>query len=167
MGKSAGIIAILALQGLCAGFLIANMLISVLALPIAPVAWQFLELLEIGAALGLLLGLVMGTILLRHMMRDNARVEEQLRVASGAFMELLTDRFTEWGLTKAEKDVALFSIKGLSTAEIAEMRKTSEGTVKAQTNAIYKKAGVSGRAQLLSLFIDDLFDETLLSKQGN
>nr|WP_095597134.1 helix-turn-helix transcriptional regulator [Actibacterium pelagium] len=143
------------------------MLISVLALPIAPVAWQFLELLEIGAALGLLLGLVMGTILLRHMMRDNARVEEQLRVASGAFMELLTDRFTEWGLTKAEKDVALFSIKGLSTAEIAEMRKTSEGTVKAQTNAIYKKAGVSGRAQLLSLFIDDLFDETLLSKQGN
>ena len=52
--------------------------------------------------------------------------------------------------------VALFAIKGMSTAEIAALRSTSEGTVKAQTNAIYRKAGVSGRSQLLSLFIDDL-----------
>ena len=53
-------------------------------------------------------------------------------------------------------DVALFAIKGMSTAEIAALRSTSEGTVKAQTNAIYRKAGVSGRPQLLSLFIEDL-----------
>jgi DNA-binding CsgD family transcriptional regulator len=44
----------------------------------------------------------------------------------------------------------------MSTQEIAELRQTSEGTVKAQTNAIYRKAGVSGRPQLLSLFIDEL-----------
>jgi len=56
----------------------------------------------------------------------------------------------------SEKDVALFAIKGMSTAEIATMRSTSEGTVKAQTNAIYRKAGVTGRSQLLSLFIEDL-----------
>ena len=55
-----------------------------------------------------------------------------------------------------EADVALFAIKGLSTAEIAALRQTSEGTVKAQTNAIYRKAGVSGRSQLLSLLIEDL-----------
>ena len=61
-------------------------------------------------------------------------------------------------LTPAERDVAMFSIKGLSTAEIASLRKTSEGTVKAQTNAIYRKAGVAGRSQLLSLFVDDLMD---------
>jgi len=36
------------------------------------------------------------------------------------------------------------------------LRSTSEGTVKAQTNAIYRKAGVTGRPQLLSLFIEDL-----------
>ena len=52
--------------------------------------------------------------------------------------------------------MALFAIKGMSTLEIAALRNTSEGTVKAQTNAIYRKAGVSGRSQLLSLFIDDL-----------
>ena len=55
-----------------------------------------------------------------------------------------------------KRDVALFAIKGMSTAEIASLRSTSEGTVKAQTNAIYRKAGVSGRSQLLSLFIEDL-----------
>jgi DNA-binding NarL/FixJ family response regulator len=58
-----------------------------------------------------------------------------------------------------ERDVALFAIKGMTTAEIAQWRDTSEGTVKAQTNAIYRKAGVTGRPQLLSLFIEDLMDE--------
>ena len=56
---------------------------------------------------------------------------------------------------------AMWSIKGMSTAEIAGLRQTSEGTVKAQTNAIYRKAGVSGRPQLLSLFIEDLLGDGL------
>ena len=71
-------------------------------------------------------------------------------------LELLQERFEAWGLTPAERDVALFAVKGMSTAEIATLRETSEGTVKAQTAAIYRKAGVSGRSQLLSLFIEDM-----------
>lgn len=63
------------------------------------------------------------------------------------------------GLTPSERDVAWFTIKGLSLAEIARMRQTSDGTVKAQSNAIYRKAGVSGRTQLLSLFLEDLMEE--------
>ena len=39
-----------------------------------------------------------------------------------------------------------------------------EGTVKAQTNAIYRKAGVSGRSQLLSLFIEDLMEPDTATK---
>jgi DNA-binding CsgD family transcriptional regulator len=73
-------------------------------------------------------------------------------------MDIMAERFDEWGLTPAERDVALFAIKGLSIADIAQLRSTSEGTVKAQTAAIYRKAGVSGRSQLLSLFIEDLMD---------
>jgi DNA-binding NarL/FixJ family response regulator len=46
----------------------------------------------------------------------------------------------------------------LSIADIARLRQTSEGTVKAQSNAIYRKAGVNGRTQLLSLFIEDLME---------
>ena len=52
--------------------------------------------------------------------------------------------------------MAWFTIKGLPIAEIARLRQTSEGTVKAQSNAIYRKAGVNGRAQLVSLCIEDL-----------
>ena len=162
MRKQAGLVAILIVQGICAGFLVSDILITILGLPIGPISWQLYELIELGAALGLLLGLGLGTYQLRQAVRQNARTQEQLRVASGAFTELLEEKFDTWGLTKAERDVALFSIKGLSTAEIAGMRNTSEGTVKAQTNAIYRKAGVSGRPQLLSQFIDDLMGDALL-----
>ena len=117
--------------------------------------------MEIGAALGLLIGLVLGGLTLWQTLSERNIARERLRRASSAFMVLLEERFIEWGLTPAERDVALFAIKGMSTAEIATLRSTSEGTVKAQTNAIYRKAGVSGRSQLLSLFIDDLMrDET-------
>lgn len=116
---------------------------------------------QVGAAIGLSLGVAMGWIALRRSLRYSRLVEEKLRVASGAFMELLSDRFDQWGLTPAERDVALFALKGLSTHDIAEMRHTSEGTVKAQSNAIYRKAGVSGRPQLMSLFIDDLMQGDL------
>jgi DNA-binding CsgD family transcriptional regulator len=77
---------------------------------------------------------------------------------------MLNEKLNEWGLTPAEQDVALFAIKGFSTREISEMRNTSEGTIKAQTNAIYRKAGVSGRPQLLSLFIDDLMGDALVAE---
>jgi DNA-binding CsgD family transcriptional regulator len=143
-------------QFLCALFFVSDILASVLGLPLGPMPWELRELLEVGAACGLLLGLGLGGLALRRALRDRRRAEESLRRASGAFHELLEERFVEWALTAAERDVALFAIKGLSTAEIAAVRQTSEGTVKAQTNAIYRKAGVSGRPQLLSLFIDDL-----------
>lgn len=128
----------------------------------APINWQVSEYIEMGAAGGLVLGVVLGATMLRRTMRENARISLQLRAASTAFRELLEERFIEWGLTPAERDVALFAIKGMSTQEIAALRSTSEGTVKAQTNAIYRKAGVTGRPQLLSLFIDDLMDEGAL-----
>ena len=54
------------------------------------------------------------------------------------------------------KKVGAVVAQGRPVAEIAVLRQTSEGTVKAQTNAIYRKAGVSGRSQLLSVFIEDL-----------
>jgi DNA-binding CsgD family transcriptional regulator len=156
MRRAAPIIAIFVIQALCAFFFVSDILSSVLGIRTAPISWEMRELLEIGAALGLVLGVVVGGLMLRRTWRDRSRAEEQLRRASAAFMDLLQENFTEWGLTPSERDVALFAIKGLSTAEIAALRATSEGTVKAQTNAIYRKAGVTGRPQLLSLFIEDL-----------
>ncbi len=94
--------------------------------------------------LGLILGVVLGWM-----------AETALRHCTVEFADVLEEHFREWHLTPAERDVAIFLTKGLNTRDIAEMRGTSEGTVKAQTNAIYRKAGVTGRTQLLSTFIED------------
>jgi DNA-binding CsgD family transcriptional regulator len=149
---------ILLVQAVCAVFFVSDIILGILGIYVEPLAWQTREYLEIGAAIGLVMGLFLGGVTLYRTMRDRRLAEEKLRRASGAFMELLEERFVDWGLTAAERDVALFAIKGMSTLEIAALRQTSEGTVKAQTNAIYRKAGVSGRPQLLSLFIEDLID---------
>ena len=142
-------------------FFISDIAMSVLGIERQPIDWQIRELIEIGAAIALLIGLVMSAVLLAQSQARLGRAEAQLRRASSAFMEVLEDHFTQWGLTPAERDVAFFVLKGFSTAEIAAFRKTSEGTVKAQTNAIYRKAGVSGRGQLMSVFIDDLLADDL------
>jgi DNA-binding CsgD family transcriptional regulator len=98
----------------------------------------------------------LGSILVLRAVRDLHRAEARLERASAAFVDLLNARFDQWGLTAAERDVALFAIKGLSVQEMAKLRETSEGTIKAQTAAIYRKANVTGRPQLLSLIIEDL-----------
>ncbi|MBS0564649.1 MAG: helix-turn-helix transcriptional regulator [Proteobacteria bacterium] len=159
MRASLVVLAILMVQAVCAFFFVSDILFSVLGIRSHPIAWQTREYIEIGAALGLVLGVVLGAVALHRFWKERQRAEEKLRRASGAFMDLLEERFTNWELTPSERDVALFAIKGMSTAEIASLRRTAEGTVKAQTNAIYRKAGVSGRPQLLSLFIEDLMDD--------
>ncbi len=157
--RRGALIVLFAVQAACALFFVSDILSSVLGLRSTPLAWEVRELLEIGAAVGLILGLILGALVLRRSFRDRNAAEERLRRASGAFMDMLEEQFATWALTPAERDVALFAIKGLSTAEIASLRGTSEGTIKAQTNAIYRKAGVTGRPQLLSLFIEDLMRE--------
>ena len=77
-------------------------------------------------------------------------------MAQGALSDLMEEYFVTWGLTPSEADVATFTIKGYSIAEIAELRGSAEATVKTHLNAIYRKAGVAGRGQLVSLLIEDL-----------
>jgi DNA-binding CsgD family transcriptional regulator len=147
-----------AVQVLCSLFFVWDFAAGMIGVDREPLSWELRELMEIAASIGLLLGIGLGTALLARTFRRNRVMESQLREASGAFAELLDQRFTQWGLTKSERDVAWFTIKGLSIADIARLRQTSEGTVKAQWNAIYRKSGVSGRTQLLSIFIDDLME---------
>ena len=65
-------------------------------------------------------------------------------------------QFTRWGLSDSERDIALLLLKGLSHKEIAQVRKTSEKTVRHQATALYRKASLDGRAQLSSFFLEDL-----------
>ncbi len=48
---------------------------------------------------------------------------------------------------------------GVSFKEISLTRNSKEGTVKAQANAIYKKAFVTGRNELAALLLDEFLSE--------
>jgi len=65
-------------------------------------------------------------------------------------------QFERWGLSPAEREVGLLLLKGLSLKEAADARETSERTVRQQALAIYRKAGLSGRAELAAFFLEDL-----------
>lgn len=164
LGRSRIGIGVLVLaQFVFALFFLWDMLTSILRIPTAPVNWQLREMAEVGAAFGLLAGVFLGARTLWQLMDERNRAEvardeatTRLRRASTAFQALLDERFAEWDLTAAERDVALFALKGFSLGQIARLRDTTEGTVKTQAAAIYRKAGVSGRPQFLSLFIEDL-----------
>ena len=110
-----------------------------------------------------LIGFIVGASLIwqsnRTLARRNKKVEMALRAARGEFFAMIDSQFDDWGLSAAEKDVALLSVKGLSVAEIAKIRDKSEGTIKSQNNSIYKKAGVGSRSQLLVTLIDELLVE--------
>ena len=121
------------------------------------------DLVELFVTVALISGLAFTTVELRKMLSRQAKLEDQMKVASGAFGEVLEARFQAWSLTQAERDVAILAIKGYAIAEIAEIRATKQGTIKAQCASIYRKAGVSGRLQLLSLFVDDLLADDLVS----
>ncbi|KIT14460.1 helix-turn-helix transcriptional regulator [Jannaschia aquimarina] len=162
MRRSAPVIFLVTVQAFCAVVFVSDIVISVLGLRTTPIEWQTREFIEIGAAVGLILGTVAGLVAIRRSEARARQAEDSLRIASGAFHDLIEGRFEDWQLTPAERDVALFSLKGLSLGEIATVRGTSEGTVKAQAAAIYRKAGVSGRAALLGLFVESLMDDTLL-----
>lgn len=157
--------AIVLIQLVCTSFFIWDVGAAFIGIRSTPISWQTREMIEIGAAFGLLMGFVVGLRALIVTMRRNREIEDRLRAASTAFAELLEQRFAEWGLTPAERDVAWFTLKGFSNAEIAGLRQTSEGTVKAQSNAIFRKAGVSGRSQLMALFLDDLLVEGPITEE--
>ena len=88
-----------------------------------------------------------------------------MRVASGSFIDVLQEQFHLWGLSPAEREVALFAVRGYSNAEIAKALGKGEATVKTQLNAVFRKADLSGRTALVSHFIDvvlqNLPDETV------
>ena len=118
---------------------------------------------EVVATAGLVIGIVFELTLLRHHMRRNSDLEKSLQVAAGALTTLIDAYFTEWGLTPTERDVATFTIKGYTIAEIARLRGSAEGTIKTHLNAIYRKSGLAGRTQLVSLMVEDLMRAPLTS----
>lgn len=65
-------------------------------------------------------------------------------------------QFEKWHLTQAEVGVGMLMLKGLSLQEVADVRATSERTIREQARAIYRKSGLAGRSELSAFFLEDL-----------
>ncbi|MDQ2090621.1 helix-turn-helix transcriptional regulator [Marimonas arenosa] len=113
---------------------------------------------EAMVALALIIGIGISALEMRRTLLRIRRAEEALSLASGAFAEVIEARFAGWGLTPAEADVALFTLKGLETSEIAALRSAAESTVRAQLTRVFAKSGAGSRAQFVALFVEDLLE---------
>ena len=151
---------LLVVQALCAAFFLTDAILDWTGGESA--GFRHLHGFELVLSLALMGGLAATVALIRTQGRRVLEMQRQLGVAQGAFAQIINAQFNEWKLSDAERDVALLTIKGLSIAEIADLRQTKEGTIKAQSAAIYRKADVSGRLQLLSFFVEELLSDSLL-----
>lgn len=107
-------------------------------------------------ALGLLFGSFYGIAELRRSHALLHRHEDALAAARGALSEVIAAKFDVWGLSPAEREIGMLALKGLDTAEIATLRGSAQGTVRAQMTSIYAKSGTSGRAQFVAVCVADL-----------
>lgn len=153
--KPVSLLVLIVAQSLCAAFFLWDVVVDGFDMGIpAFVSSHFV--IEFLAVLALIAGVIFETRYLFALLRRKAHLEEQLGLAAGAFHDIVEARFDTWSLTPSERDVALFALKGFGIAEIAELRGSAEGTVKAHLNGIYRKAGVTGRGAFVGLFIEDL-----------
>jgi DNA-binding CsgD family transcriptional regulator len=66
-------------------------------------------------------------------------------------------QFEQWDMTRAEREIGLLLLRGLSHREIAALRASTEVTVRQQAQSIYRKAGLPGKTAFVAYFLNDLF----------
>jgi len=142
------------LQSVAELFFVAD---SVRYLADAPVNAE--SIIEALTAFVLVLGIFMAGWQLRLTLERMAAQGRALDIARGDFVRIIETQFDIWGLTAAEREVGMLALKGLDLAEIARLRGSAQGTVRAQMTRIYAKAGVSGRAQFAAWFVEDLLGD--------
>ncbi len=75
------------------------------------------------------------------------------------FQGFILHNFSEWGLTKSEREIAHFILKGSSSKEIAAHRFTSERTIRNQCRPIYEKSKLNGKNEFSAFFLDELLSD--------
>ena len=93
---------------------------------------------------------------LERALGEARRWREESRNVLDGFGQAIDRQFRRWDLTPAEAEVGVLLLKGLSHRHVAAVRKTSERTVRQQSQALYRKAGLSGRSELAAFFLEDL-----------
>ena len=124
-------------------------------------------LLESVAAVALIAGVIFLMVELRGLLSRMSDMQTGLDIAHGHLAEVIEGFFEDWNLTNAERDVALMILKGLDNDAIARVRNTASGTVRAQATNIYAKSATDGRAQFISLFVEELLAGGINSETGS
>ncbi len=131
-----------------------------------------LEIVERALLVGAMVAVAWTTVGLHGLRADHEVMRQDLARAvalgeawrTGASAEIETfssairKEFDAWSLSPAEADIAGLLMKGVSVRDIARLRGTSETTIRQQAQAVYRKSGLSGRAELAAYFLDSLFD---------
>lgn len=125
---------------------------------------ELVVLLAAAGGIGLLLRqLYRARVAIHALGRDLAQVREdaerwrhESRDLIDGLSAAIDRQFARWNLTRAEAEIGLLLLKGLSHKELAEIRQTSERTVREQARSLYRKAGLSGRSSLSAFFLEDL-----------
>jgi len=125
-------------------------------------SYQGTELLhitfEIVAVISLVIGIFEVLNKVRYLEIEKLRQTNQLKHLREDFDELVHRKFSNWGLSPAERDVALMMLRGLTVEQISEIRDVSKGTIKVQSHKIMQKADVGSRVEFMSIFLDDFID---------
>ncbi len=87
---------------------------------------------------------------------DLVRSREEAKELLGGLGGVIDLQFQRWSLTAAQCEVALLVLKGFSYKEIADLRETTERTVRNQALAVYRKGGLANRAEMAAFFLEDL-----------
>ena len=152
-GRAAGISILVALQALACAFFLVDLVGDIATDGIGPHL-----VIEGMAALALIVAVVLGALQVRTLIAAARRNEAAVAAARGALADLIRLRFEEWRLTAAESDVALFVLKGFDISEIAQLRGSATGTVRAQLARVYAKADVDSQSGLIALFLEELIE---------
>jgi DNA-binding CsgD family transcriptional regulator len=131
-----------------------------------------LEILDRALLLGAVVAVAWTTASMRDIRREQTEMRADLaravalgrewREASHAELAdlgaAIERQFEAWSLSPAEADVARLMLKGVPLRDIAELRHTSDSTIRQQAQAIYRKSGLAGRAELAAYFLESLFE---------
>ncbi|MBI39513.1 MAG: LuxR family transcriptional regulator [Leptospiraceae bacterium] len=74
------------------------------------------------------------------------------------YRKAVQDQFQRWGFTEGEQKVAEKLIQGYSFKEAAAQLGKKEKTVRNQSQALYDKAGMTGRHDLAAFFLQDILN---------
>lgn len=130
------------------GHLLVEALVMVAAIGGAFMLWRMLRVAEARAA--------SLDVDLAATRAEAARFQAEAAEALRGLGEAIDTQFKRWQLTPAEREVGLLLLKGLSHREVADLRTTSEQTVRQQALVVYRKAGLRNRAELSAFFLEDL-----------